>query len=71
VLSEPQTLPHGVKAASLKFIFTNKVGECGKVARYKARMLVNLMPGEQQEEEMVYSPVVEQSSMRIFMAVVA
>jgi hypothetical protein len=69
-LSEPVQLPAGAKAINLKFIFTKKVGEDGLVNRYKARLVYNHM-GKGNEQEDNFAPVVNKTSLRVFLSAVA
>jgi hypothetical protein len=71
VLSGPVRLPEGKRAIGLKFIFAKKMGMDGKIDRYKARMVVNSTKNDGLSDEMIYSPVVERSSLRVFLAAVA
>jgi hypothetical protein len=69
-LSEPVQLPTGQKAVNLKFIFTKKMGETGKIDRYKARLVYNHL-GNGNEDEDNFSPVVNKVGLRIFLSAVA
>jgi hypothetical protein len=68
-LSEPVQAPMGTRITGLKFIFTKKVGEDGKVNRFKARLVYNHSSKEESEENN-YSSVANRISLRLFLAAV-
>jgi hypothetical protein len=68
-LSEPVKAPEGIRITGLKFIFTKKVGEDGKVNRFKARLVYNHSNKEESTENN-YSPVANRISLRLFLAAV-
>jgi hypothetical protein len=69
-LSEPVVLPEGARAVPLKFIFAKKLGEDGKIERFKARLVFNHSSKDETDENN-YSPVVDRVSLRVFLATVA
>jgi hypothetical protein len=63
------TLPRGQAATPLCFLFTKKLGEDGAMQRYKARLI--FCNRDKDTNEGVYAPVVDKSSLRVFLTLVA
>jgi hypothetical protein len=72
VWGPPTILPAGKTATPLKFIFTKKMGPGGEVERYKARLVfLNREKGNVSNGERLYAPVVEKTTLRMFLAYAA